>query len=89
MVRPAQVAAEFDGGGVRRKNCLDEVSMTATVRNLLQTFDTLGPAEKQEILVEVLRRSPAADPIPDEAFNELAADVLKAYDAEESASANC
>lgn len=61
--------------------------MTATARNLLDAFDTLAPAEKQQVAAEILRRSVGANGVPDATFDELAAELFRGYDAEEAAGA--
>lgn len=62
--------------------------MNQTVRSLLQAFDALPPADKREVAVEILRRTTSGDELPDDAFDELAAEVFRGYDAEESANAS-
>ena len=62
--------------------------MTATARNLLDAFDTLDPAEKQQVAAETLRRSPGVDGVSDETFDELAAELFRGCDAEEAAGAD-
>lgn len=58
--------------------------MTAAAHNLLNAFDALAPAEKQSVAVEILRRAVSIDELKDDAFDELAAGIFQAYDAEES-----
>jgi hypothetical protein len=58
--------------------------MTLAARNLLTAFESLDPAEQQQVAVEILRRSTAADELADHTFDELAADVFQSYDAEDS-----
>ena len=60
--------------------------MTATGRNLLAAFDALDPDEKQQVAVEILRRSAGVTDLPDETFNELGAELFRGYDAEEASS---
>lgn len=62
--------------------------MTAIARNLLRQFDSLEPAEKRQIAGEILRRSEGVGPLPDAVFDELAADLLGAYDREEESHAD-
>ena len=57
--------------------------MSATARDLLAAFDALDPAEKQQVIAEILRRSAGVDGLPDETFDELAAEVFRSYEAEE------
>ena len=59
--------------------------MTATARDLLSAFEGLDPAEKQQVAAEILRRSAGTDGISDEAFDQIASEVFRAYDAEEAA----
>ena len=58
--------------------------MTTTSRELLASFDTLEPAEKQAVAAEILRRTMGHDGIDDSAFVELGAGLFQAYDQEES-----
>ena len=58
--------------------------MTTAAHNLLTAFEALDPVERQHVAVEILRRSAAVDEMTSEAFDELAADVFRSYDAEES-----
>jgi hypothetical protein len=58
--------------------------MTTSARDVLAAFDTLSPAEQQQVAVEILRRSAGAGELPDAAFDELAAELFRAYDAEET-----
>jgi hypothetical protein len=58
--------------------------MTARARGLLTAFDALDPADKQQVAAEILRRSAGVDELPDEAFDELAAEVFRGYDSEEA-----
>jgi hypothetical protein len=58
--------------------------MTTTAHNLLNAFDALDPAEQHRVAAEILRRSAAVGELADEAFDELAAEVFRGYDAEES-----
>jgi hypothetical protein len=58
--------------------------MTLAARNLLSAFESLDPAEQQQVAVEILRRSAAMGELNNQGFDELAADVFRSYDAEES-----
>jgi hypothetical protein len=51
---------------------------------LLAAFDSLEPADKQQVAIEILRRSGGLDEISDQAFDEAALELLQGYDAEES-----
>jgi hypothetical protein len=62
--------------------------MTETARDILTAFDGLDPVDKQQVAAEILRRSAGQDELPDQAFDELAAEVFRGYDAEEAAGAN-
>ena len=59
--------------------------MTATARKLLATFEKLPPEEKHEVAAEILRRTAGSGDLPDSALEELAAELFRAYDAEEAA----
>jgi hypothetical protein len=61
--------------------------MTTSSHNLLSAFDTLPPAEQHEVALEILRRSASFDELTGEAFDELAAEVFRSYDDEESSRA--
>jgi hypothetical protein len=61
--------------------------MTEAVRDLLRVFESLSPAEQHEVATEILRRCTADGPLPDAALDELAAELFRAYDAEEAARA--
>jgi hypothetical protein len=62
--------------------------MTSPVRDLLAAFDSLGASEKQQVAAEILRRSAGVGELPDEVFDDLAAELFQEYDAEEAAGAN-
>lgn len=62
--------------------------MSANARDLLAAFSALPPAEQREVAAEILRRTSGTGALPDEAFDELAAELFRAYDAEEEAGAN-
>jgi hypothetical protein len=61
--------------------------MTETVRDLLRAFDALSPAEQNQAAAEILRRWVPGEGLPETALDELAAELFRAYDAEESARA--
>jgi hypothetical protein len=58
--------------------------MSETVRELLRVFDSLSPTEQHEVAVEILRRCTPDGDLPDTALDELAAELFRAYDAEEA-----
>jgi hypothetical protein len=60
--------------------------MTATVRQLLDSFDTLSDADKHQVAVEILRRfgSAAEGDLPEAALVEAADELFRALDAEEA-----
>jgi hypothetical protein len=62
--------------------------MSTVARDLLNAFDALDPAEKREVAVEILRRSMGAGELPDQAFDDMAAELFVGYDAEETAGAD-
>jgi hypothetical protein len=61
--------------------------VSAGADNVLAAFNALAPEEQQQVAMEILRRSTATGELSDEAFDELAADLFRSYDAEESISA--
>lgn len=61
--------------------------MTALAKKLLAQFDALPPDEQHQVAAEILRRTAAADDLPEAAFDELAAELFRSYDAEEAARA--
>jgi uncharacterized membrane protein len=61
--------------------------MTLAAHNILEAFDALKPNEQQQVAVEILRRASTTGEIADEAYDEIAAEVFRSYDAEESGSA--
>jgi uncharacterized protein YoaH (UPF0181 family) len=58
--------------------------MTVAAHKVLAAFNALDPDEQQQVAVEILRHSAATGELTDEALSEIAADVFRAYDAEES-----
>jgi hypothetical protein len=58
--------------------------MTVAANNVLAAFNALAPEEQQQVAVEILRQSAASGELTDEAFVELAAEVFRSYDTEES-----
>jgi hypothetical protein len=65
--------------------CLEGRYLSKGVSDLLRAFDALSPAEQHQVATIILRRSAGSGEIPDEAFNELAADLFRTFDAEEAA----
>jgi len=62
--------------------------MTTAVQALLETFDALSDAERQEAAVEILRRMmPADGELPEGALVETADTLFCMLDAEEAANA--
>lgn len=62
--------------------------MTVTAHDLLVAFDTLDPAEKQQVAAEILLRSAGVADVQVEALDELAAELFQVYEAEEAADAD-
>ncbi len=62
--------------------------MTVAAHQLLAAFNALDPEEQHQVAVEILRRSNATGELTDDAFHEIAAEVFRSYDAEESRSAD-
>jgi hypothetical protein len=58
--------------------------MTVEANQVLIAFNALDPNEQQRVAVEILRRTAGSGELKDEAFDELAADLFRSYDAEES-----
>jgi hypothetical protein len=60
--------------------------MTATVRQLLDSFEALPDADKHQAAVEILRRygGAAEGDLPEAALVELADELFRALDAEEA-----
>ena len=60
--------------------------MTATVRQLLDSFDALPDADKHQAVVEILRRlgGAAEGDLPEGALVEAADELFRALDAEEA-----
>jgi hypothetical protein len=54
---------------------------------LLADFDALPLDDQQQVAVEILRRTADAGNLPEMAPDELAAELFRAYDAEEAARA--
>lgn len=62
--------------------------MTEAARDLLMAFEALSPAEQHQIVIELLRRTAATDDLPEAALRELADELFRSYDAEETAHAD-
>ena len=65
---------------------LEGEAMTATVRQLLDSFDALSDADKHQVAVEILRRLGAAaqGDVPEAALVEAADELFGALDDEEA-----
>jgi hypothetical protein len=61
--------------------------MTMSARKVLEEFQALSAAEQQELAAEILRRSAGAGELSEAALTELADELFRAYDAEETAGA--
>jgi hypothetical protein len=59
--------------------------MTTTARDVLTAFEALPPAEQQKVAAEILRRCTGTGDLSEEAYDELAAELFRSYDAEEAA----
>jgi uncharacterized protein (DUF433 family) len=55
--------------------------MTANAHNLLAAFDALAPDERRQVAAEILRRAATAGELPEEALDELAAELFPGHDA--------
>jgi hypothetical protein len=62
--------------------------MTTAARQLLAAFEALDPADKQEVAAHILRRVSAGSDLQDDAFDELAGELFRRYETEESSRAN-
>jgi hypothetical protein len=60
--------------------------MNTTVQQLLESFDALSEADKQQVAVEILRRVAAGieGDVPESALVEAADELFRALDAEEA-----
>jgi hypothetical protein len=61
--------------------------MTVAAHQVIAAFNALPPEEQQQVAVEILRCSADTGELGDEAFTELATEVFRGYDAEESGGA--
>jgi len=59
--------------------------MTTTAWDVLKAFDALAPADQHEVAAEILRKTAPGGPLPDAAFDELAAELFRRYDGEDAA----
>jgi hypothetical protein len=62
--------------------------MTTTARKLLAAFDALSPEEQQQVAAEIVRRTASVGDLPEAALDELADELFRGYDAEETARAD-
>jgi hypothetical protein len=62
--------------------------MIATANELLAAFDALPPEEQRQVTIEIIRRSTGSDDLPEAAYDELAAELFRVYEAEEADHAN-
>lgn len=62
--------------------------MSTAAHDLIKAFDSLPPDAQHEVAVEILRRTAAADDISEAALDELAGELFRSYDAEESGHAD-
>jgi hypothetical protein len=58
--------------------------MTQSARELLSAFEALPPSEQQELAAEILRRSAGRGELTDDTLDDLAAELFRSYDAEET-----
>jgi len=58
--------------------------MSSAARKLLTTFQSLDPADRQEVASEILRLTTEDGELDDAAFTEIAANLFRSYDDEES-----
>jgi hypothetical protein len=61
--------------------------MTQTVHDLLRAFEALPGPEQSQVAAEILRRWVPDGVLPDAAPDDIAAELFRAYDAEEAARA--
>ncbi len=59
--------------------------MTEAARQLLNAFEALPPVDQQEVAAEIVRRATPVGDVPEAAFDELADELFRSYDAEEAA----
>ena len=63
-------------------------SLQATSWRRLAAVDALNPVDRQQVAVEILRRSTALEPAPEQALDELADALFQEYDVEEAGHGN-
>jgi hypothetical protein len=61
--------------------------MTQAALNLLAAFEALPAQEQHQVAAEIIRRTADAE-LPEAAFDELAAELFRGYEAEEAARAD-
>ena len=61
--------------------------MTTKVRHLLKSFDALPDPEKHQAVVEILRRAPVFDDVPDAGLADAADQLFQAMDQAEAENA--
>jgi hypothetical protein len=59
--------------------------MTIDARHVLDAYDALAAEDRQQVAVEILRRASSSNELTNEAFEQTATDIFRAYDAEEAA----
>lgn len=59
--------------------------MTKAAQEVLTAFDALSPADQQKVTAEILRRVVPSGELSEAAFDELADELFRSYDAEEAA----
>jgi hypothetical protein len=62
--------------------------MSTAAQDLLNAFDSLPAPAQHEVAVAILRRTAPADDISEAARDELAVELFRSYDAQESADAD-
>ena len=58
--------------------------MGSMAKELLETFEKLEPAERQEVAAEILRRAAGSGDLEMGAYGEIARDLFEMYEKEES-----
>jgi hypothetical protein len=58
--------------------------MIITAENVLAAFGALPADEQQQVATEILRRTAGTGDLPEAALDELAAELFRAYEAEEA-----
>jgi hypothetical protein len=59
--------------------------MTKAAQDILNAFVALPPAEQREVAVAILRQTAPDEDLSESAFNEIATELFRTYDAEEAA----